>query len=188
MIVSKKQKSLIEAGYNLFMKFGIKKVTIDDVCAEAKVSKMTFYKYFDNKNHLVRTMLSEMISANTKRYEEIIAMETIFGEKIKQMIEMKLNMTNEYSMDFLKDIYSDPELFSFLNNYSNEFYVRIRKDFIDAQNRNELSKDVNIDIAFYLMFKLQDVFKDEAMLSQFDNITVILDEWLKIILYGIIKR
>ena len=188
MIVSKKQRSLIEAGYNLFMKFGIKKVTIDDVCAEAKVSKMTFYKYFDNKNHLIRTMLSEMISANTKRYEEIIAMETIFAEKIKQMIEMKLNMTNEYSMDFLKDIYSDPELFSFLNNYSNEFYVRIRKDFIDAQNRNELSKGVNIDIAFYLMFKLQDVFKDEAMLSQFDNITVILDEWLKIILYGIIKR
>jgi len=188
MIVSKKQRSLIEAGYNLFMKFGIKKVTIDDVCAEAKVSKMTFYKYFDNKNHLIRTMLSEMISANTKRYEEIIAMETIFAEKIKQMIEMKLNMTNEYSMDFLKDIYSDPELFSFLNNYSNEFYVRIRKDFMDAQNRNELSKGVNIDIAFYLMFKLQDVFKDEAMLSQFDNITVILDEWLKIILYGIIKR
>lgn len=188
MIVSKKQRCILDAGDKLFMKFGIRKVTIEDVCTEANVSKMTFYKYFDNKNHLIKTMLTELISANTKRYDEIMADETVFGEKIKLMIEMKLNMTNDYSMDFLKDIYSDPELFDFLNNYTNEFYLRIRKDFKDAQNRNELRKDVNIDIAFYLMFKLQDVFKDEDMLSQFDNVTVILDEWMKILLYGIIKK
>jgi AcrR family transcriptional regulator len=188
MIVSKKQRNILDAGDKLFMKFGIRKVTIEDVCTEANVSKMTFYKYFDNKNHLVKTMLTEMISTNTKKYEEIMADDTIFGEKIKLMIEMKLSMINDFSMDFLKDIYSDAELFGFLNNYSNEFYLRIRKDFIEAQNRNELSKDVNIEIAFYLMFKLQDVFKDEIMLSQFDSATVILDEWMKILLYGIIKR
>ena len=52
--MTKKEQDILIAGKKLFFKYGLKKVTIEEICAEANVSKMTFYKYFPNKTALVK--------------------------------------------------------------------------------------------------------------------------------------
>jgi AcrR family transcriptional regulator len=49
---NKKFQSTVNKAKELFWKYGIKKVSIEEICAEAPVSKMTFYKFFKNKNDL----------------------------------------------------------------------------------------------------------------------------------------
>lgn len=188
MTLPKKQIHILESADRLFMKFGVRKVTIDEVCNEAKVSKMTFYKYFNNKKHLVKSMLKELMEENSHRYEMIMTGEEKFGNKIVKLIEMKSSFTEPFSKDFMKDIYSDPDLHQMLNLHINEFYKRIKNDFLEAQNQNELRKDIHLDTAFYLLTRIQDIFTDDTMLSEFDNVSEVLSEWIKIILYGIVNR
>lgn len=55
-IENKKYKALLEAGKKLFCKHGFRRVTIDEICREAGASKMTFYKWFDNKTEFAKTI------------------------------------------------------------------------------------------------------------------------------------
>jgi len=56
--VEKNEKELVENTLQLFMKLGIKSVTMDDVARHLGISKKTLYKYVEDKNDLVRKSLS----------------------------------------------------------------------------------------------------------------------------------
>ena len=57
-----KQKQILETSKELFWKFGFKRVTIEEICKEAGVSKMTFYKYYPNKIELVKGLMKRVLS------------------------------------------------------------------------------------------------------------------------------
>jgi len=44
-----KREQILTTGKELFWKFGFKRVTIEEICKEAGVSKMTYYKFFTTK-------------------------------------------------------------------------------------------------------------------------------------------
>lgn len=48
----------------LFFKFGIKSMTMDDIAKHLGMSKKTIYQYFEDKDSLVQKLVSEHISAN----------------------------------------------------------------------------------------------------------------------------
>ena len=48
-----KYNQILTKGKELFWKYGIKRVAIEEICKQAHVSKMTFYKYFKNKKYYV---------------------------------------------------------------------------------------------------------------------------------------
>ena len=51
---SKKLCQISQTAETLFKLYGIKRVTVEEICKKANVSKMTFYKYFRNKIELVK--------------------------------------------------------------------------------------------------------------------------------------
>ena len=47
--MSVKNDQIVKIGKDLFYKYGIKRVSVEEICAKANVSKMTFYKFYNNK-------------------------------------------------------------------------------------------------------------------------------------------
>ncbi|MBL0024612.1 MAG: helix-turn-helix transcriptional regulator [Saprospiraceae bacterium] len=50
---SKSYLKIITTAKKLFWKHGSSRVTIEELCREAGVSKMTFYRHFNNKNEII---------------------------------------------------------------------------------------------------------------------------------------
>lgn len=50
---------IVEAGKALFFEYGFDRVTVDDVCAQAGVSKSTFYSHFNSKQDLLMLFSSQ---------------------------------------------------------------------------------------------------------------------------------
>ena len=50
--VNRKYDDIMSTGKDLFWKYGIRRVTVEEICEKSNVSKMTFYKYFPNKETL----------------------------------------------------------------------------------------------------------------------------------------
>lgn len=46
------QKSLLTEGESLFISYGLKKVTIDDIVRKVNIAKATFYKFYEGKEYL----------------------------------------------------------------------------------------------------------------------------------------
>jgi TetR/AcrR family transcriptional regulator, cholesterol catabolism regulator len=64
--MDEKKLEIIERASVVYTKYGIKSITMDDLARELGMSKKTIYKYFEDKNDLVRSIIemkSEMDKA-----------------------------------------------------------------------------------------------------------------------------
>ena len=102
---SKKYHSIIDASRDLFMRYGIKRVTVEEICETAGASKMTFYKHFKNKHDLVLFILNNILEEGLKRYKRIMNRDVPYSEKAKEIIRLKLEATEDISKEMLKEFY-----------------------------------------------------------------------------------
>jgi AcrR family transcriptional regulator len=63
-----KSGTLLKGAINLFMRVGIKSVSMDDIAKELHVSKKTLYQHFRNKDELVKEMLDFYLENDHSEY------------------------------------------------------------------------------------------------------------------------
>ena len=68
-----KEKELIAKAVEVFMTYGIKSVTMDDIARHLHVSKKTIYRYVTDKSDLVRRCIDRDCSEVQQRIEQIIS-------------------------------------------------------------------------------------------------------------------
>ncbi len=56
-----KEKILLGAK-KLFLRLGLRNVTLDDICRELGISKKTLYLHFEDKNDLVKQIFEQLLS------------------------------------------------------------------------------------------------------------------------------
>lgn len=65
-------KTIVHTASHLFEQFGIRSVSIDNVCAELHISKKTFYTYFPQKEDLVDAVLTYQRTLDYEKYEKLL--------------------------------------------------------------------------------------------------------------------
>ncbi|WP_420578611.1 TetR/AcrR family transcriptional regulator [Ekhidna sp.] len=65
------KEKILSSAEELFIQYGIRSVTMDDVAREASMSKKTLYQYFDNKDGLVSEVALNHFQRETSEFEEI---------------------------------------------------------------------------------------------------------------------
>lgn len=76
---------IISGGEELFLKAGIKSVTMDDIAKHLGMSKKTIYQFFKDKNELVIALVKKKMQEDQDQMEEIIRKS---GNVIEEMINM----------------------------------------------------------------------------------------------------
>lgn len=62
---------ILGAAEELFIQYGIRSVTMDDVARDASMSKKTLYQYFDNKDTLVSEVAMNHFEGEAKEFEQM---------------------------------------------------------------------------------------------------------------------
>ena len=83
---NKKFQDTVTTAKTLFWKYGIKRVSIEEICKEASLSKMTFYKFFKNKEALAEYLLINVLNEWHDQYRAIMKQKIPFASKITQVI------------------------------------------------------------------------------------------------------
>lgn len=187
---NQKYQLIVSTAHQLFWKFGIKRVTIEEICKEAGVSKMTFYRYFKNKIELAKKVMTNIFDDSQEKYEALMAQNIPFAEKIKQQVVMKFEGTNEISEEFIKDIYSgwNPELQSFFGEMAGNMIALVRNDYKKAIEKGKIRKDVKLDFIFYMSNKMTELTSDPALMKLYKNPQELIMEFMNMMFYGILPR
>jgi TetR/AcrR family transcriptional regulator, cholesterol catabolism regulator len=69
--MDQKEQEIIEQAMQLFTRYGIKSVTMDEFSRHIGISKKTLYQYFADKNELVEKTIHALIDKNACNIEEI---------------------------------------------------------------------------------------------------------------------
>lgn len=186
-----KRELILKIAKKLFWKFGFKRVSIEEVCKEAAVSKMTFYKHFPNKMAVVKTLLEEVLQDARKKYDKIIDSELPYPEKVAQMIELKREQTHTMSSEFFRDyVHSgDPELIAYLEQASAENLQKFTDDFHKAQKNGDIRQDLKVEFIMAIMNKLVDwIQHDDGLMELYDEPQDLAVEMTSFLFYGILNR
>ncbi len=184
----KKYYDIITAAKDLFWKHGFKRVTVEEICVTANVSKMTFYKYFPNKTELAKQIISNIFDEGMIKFNKMMLSDISFAEKMKLQVRMKLEGTKDISEEFVKDVYgdADSEVHKFWEEKANEAIERVIRYYREAQANGWLRKDIKIDFILYIINKFFDFVNDETLISKYDSMQELIVEINKFFLYGIL--
>ena len=86
---TKTYKLLLQTAKKLFWKDGIYAVSVEEICKVADVSKMTFYRYFKNKDEIAEAVIDTLIDKGIKKYRSIMQSDVHFEIKAKELIRYK---------------------------------------------------------------------------------------------------
>lgn len=189
MAVSRKKvKALMDEARDLFWKHGLKRVSVEEICEKAGVSKMTFYRHFDNKTELAKAVYLKVVEDGRLQFKSILADEsTTTAEKLELMVKLKLDGTHEISREFLNDFYSSPELgmAEFVSETTNRIWNEMLADFKNAQDEGWFRKDFKPEAFFIMSQKLMELVNDESFQQLFSTPQEMILEMTRIFTYGI---
>ena len=186
--MDKKKLDIIERSSLIFLKYGIKSVTMDELASQLGMSKKTIYKYFEDKNELINTIIERSLNFEEKMCFKIQgksenALEALI--EISRMVIQRLNNVN-------------PTIFFDLQKHHNEAWQTLEKhkwNFVLDAVRNNFNRgieeklyrdDLNVEIISRLYvstidtilntevydwpnFQFQELFK-EIMRFQFQGL------------------
>ncbi len=185
-----KRLQIIETGLSLFWKFGIRRVSVEEICREARVSKMTFYKNFKNKIDLVKHIIDVMTEKRMAQYHSIMAQDVSFPEKVNQSIQMKMEQTNALSQEFYLDINKNaaPELKTHIDQKIKETAQLILLDYIKAQKHGDIRQDIKPEFILYFLNHMREMVNDESLSNLYGSPQALIMELTRFFFYGVLPR
>ena len=176
-----KKRQIVDTAEKLFTRHGIKRVTIEEICRKAGVSKMTFYKYFANKIVLVKHLHDKWTQEGFDRLDEINKMDIPFPEKMQRMFEWKEALVSKMSTEFLEDFLPiDMEIDKVLQRFL---------DFIvEAQKKGEIRPEIHPEFLMAVLDKLYDLVRDEDLRKTYPSLIDFQRELKDFFWFGILPR
>jgi AcrR family transcriptional regulator len=185
-----KKDQLIATGRDLFFKFGFKRVSVEEICKTAGVSKMTYYKHFSSKTDLLKVILDGMTDEQMNRYRSLMKQDIPYAHKVREIIRMKQDQAALVSRELFQDLYNgaQPELIEYLHQVMAKITQEIRNDFITAREEGHLREDVNPDFILYMLNHMIDLARDPRLTQIFDSHNAMIDALMQFFFYGILTR
>ncbi len=183
---NKKFESILNAGHDLFWKHGFKRVTLEEICMKADVSKMTFYKYFKDKTDLAKRVFDRVVEDGEAQIRNIMQDDSPATEKIRKMIMMKMEGTNNISPEFINDFYTGSgELKEYVEERTKKAWDLLIKDFTMAQEAGVFRKDFKPELIIKIQTKIIELLNDKSVTSMYNSQQELLMEFARFMFYGV---
>lgn len=176
----KSRNKLIETATELFMSYGVKRVTVQEICSDASLSKMTFYKYFRNKEDLVGVIRRSLIEKGFDEFDQIEKRDIPFPDKIDLMSRWRLEFFNRFNREFLEEVLMIEDLD---NRFKEKFILNLKK----AQERGEIRESVSMDLVWLVVEKMRELTKEGLWRELFDDYGTYQDQMRMIFFRGILS-
>lgn len=185
-----KYVKLVETAFDLFWRHGIRRISIEEICKTAGVSKMTFYKHFPNKITLALYVFEKVFQVAMDRYDRLMREDLPFIEKTRGIVEMKMDATEGFSDEIMQEMYVHPipEISEFMQTQIQQSFQKVREDFTLAQNKGEIRQDIKIDFILYFMNHMLEMLKDENYTRLYSSTQELTADLLRFFFYGIMPR
>lgn len=182
--------SLKRTARELFWKHGFRRVSIQEICMKAEVSKMTFYKFFSNKAELAKQVFKDEVNEGIVKFNRLIDEDIPVKEKIEKLIMLKAEGTENISKEFMQDFYlgTEPELKAFVEETTREAWTHMLAGWKKAQRAGIFRDDLKPEFLIHVGFAIVELMKDEKLTALFSSPQELILEFTKFIAYGITSR
>ncbi len=175
--MSIKERIQQKAG-ELFRRYGIRSVTMDEIAGQLGISKKTIYQFYTDKETLVQDIFKDITDQNKQKCtyfkdiaENAIHEQYLAGESAQEIFN---NMNTSVLFDLNR---FHPNVFAEFEKFKKQFlFNSIKENIVRGIKEGLFRKDINIDIITWLRLEMiSGIFHNEEVISgrtkphQFEN-------------------
>lgn len=127
-----KRTAIIKAAQELFAQQGVSAVRITDIAARAGVSRVTIFKYFEDKDTLAKEAMVSWIGLLISEYEGIVKSDMPFYQKLLKLASTKLAGREKIGEQYIHTTaWDDPQLMRLIGELTAAHTLPIIMRFLD---------------------------------------------------------
>jgi len=182
------KKQILTKSESLFMRYGIKSVTMDDIARELGISKKTLYQFVENKADLIQKIFNEYIKCEKAEMDEIFIASANAIEEIlnigKYVIQQLRELAPTVMYDLQKYYRESWKLMQSL--HQQDVYQVIKANLERGIKEGLYREDLDPDIIAKLYVGKTSLLVDEALfpLKHYDK-GCLFKEYIKYHIQGI---
>ncbi|TXF91023.1 TetR/AcrR family transcriptional regulator [Neolewinella aurantiaca] len=182
--------ALLKAAKDLFWVHGIKRVSVEEICSTAGLSKMTFYRNFPNKEAIAYELMRSLIRESHADYEEIMERPESLSARLRKVIRVKTKHSQGISDEFLYDMLrsEDPKFKKLIEDGKKKASERLSHYLYESIGRAEIDQDTNVEFILYWLDEISIKMEDEAMIAIFPDPAERIDHLSRLLFFGISGR
>jgi TetR/AcrR family transcriptional regulator, cholesterol catabolism regulator len=180
--------TILKTSAKLFLKFGLRSVSIDDICNELRISKKTFYQYFPKKEDLVEAVLIDLDQKKQKRIEHQIPTDgNVIDNVMCFSASRMVNKNNQFMRFFFDLVKYYPEIHKrhMLRSHK-DIYSNVQEIIVEGINQHLFRNDLDINtmtqfIAIQFMTAMNLVSQDKKQIQKQPIVDFLIDSILRIL-------
>jgi len=185
---SSKRDEIVLTGDRLFSRHGLKRVTVEEICREAGVSKMTFYKYFPGKLELFKHIWTRWSETIFGRLREMEASGASFAERMLAIVEFKAEIVSRMDPGMLEElIHHGPELEDFFRDLR-EKSVRRFFDFVAGAREKGEMRDIRPEFLLAVLDCLGELIRNDRLRRLYPTDTEFIREVNDFFFFGLMPK
>ena len=142
------KEKILNGAVELFMRYGVRSISMDDIARHLSVSKKTLYQYFEDKDELVTLASVSQIEISKKQYEDLtVSAKSAIDELAKISVCLRKDMT-EMNPALLFDLqkYHPKAWAAWLSHKYNFIRESVVKNIKQGIEEGYYRADVNPDV------------------------------------------
>jgi len=96
-----RREEILRAAQHTFLKYGFKKITLEDIAEECGIKKTALYYYFKSKEEILSEMIQMKMEEFSLKMKEAVMIDADVQEKLRTYMKTKINLMQE-NMPFMK--------------------------------------------------------------------------------------
>jgi len=143
---------ILETGLEKFRKFGIRRVTMDEIARDLRISKKTLYRHFPDKESLVRACTDRIAGTVIPIVSEALSRDGPPMERIVQAWRGFAMIPHLLSAELIADLRADyPHIWSDIDARRHEVIGRFEKLIADGVRSGDIRPDVHPKVVMRLI-------------------------------------
>lgn len=183
------RQTIIQASEKLFSQHGWQRISIGDICEEAQISRVSFYRYFKNKIELLKEIIKLQQIDVKSYYSDILHQATNIEELINAIFQyQEAALQKFFTPAVLKDFDNNKnkELDAFIQEERHQKYLFLNHFFEELQRK----KLIHVNYPVPLIHAYLKIMDDLMMSEHVQNIyggekKELRKDVLKLIMFGL---
>jgi AcrR family transcriptional regulator len=140
----KQKLRILKVAEEKFHRFGIRKVTMDEIARDLRMSKKSLYKYFDTKEALVQSCAENIAASIIPKVSAIFDAKGTAREKFHAILSALSQLPRLVSAEFAADLVADyPHIWEEIDRQRQEMIRRVEALISEGAASGEIHKDIH---------------------------------------------
>jgi AcrR family transcriptional regulator len=186
----RKQRSkedILRAAEELFSRFGVDRVSVNDIAEQAGVSQATVYNNFGTKEELVSDYRKTMANRIADRFRDILVWKKSFIEKFQGFLQSWIDFTDKYRLETAgRESPDDPAHRKSPSLFAQEIEKALLEFIEDGKKQGQIDPKLsNEAVTAYMQFFQEGLSAHPEIQNKLSRNPRLKQDLLSLFMYGI---